>query len=638
MKKNFEGKSGTSIKIITDKIRTVLSSHSSSHNSKRKLKNSAKSGTIHLPDMRDLNVGLRIIERMIYEGFDLRKSQILLGSKDVSKTGKNIFNYRGVMENIISRLSDASITEQRTKERMDALSDYYRIAQASRDGIILKQETRTETVDGKEKEITYDTSMSPEEVISIFKDYERQSTRISYNKLDNYLGLGLGIIATLGAIAQSTKNSSTKIKQDKQNTSLIAIGTITASGLKLLQALRKTDDKDKLYQLHDEENRLSHEFIGNEQISARAEEIAMEGIKDIAGQEKKLEHKLDNRRFLYSTALNLITAIISGAYINRNVQIKGNGKIDGRSLAEAILSIQAAAGIGRGFVNASQGIIKSRKEEEDFQQLCQKVQCILDQMDEKVYPLEGAKHPFDSISIRNFKGQFYPKKDYETGETKYSLSLNIPEFSMKRGDVVLLSGESGTGKSTFLRFLKRGDINNRHAIELNNGEKVDNLGNEYISFRPSINLGNETNVLCQITGHRSISELKPAERTQLEKILRELKFDSPDLLEQLASKKFIEFSTGQQRRLALSKMFYRIDDGTSVIIVDEPVGNVENKLIREQLEMIKNYAKKRNVMLILTTHRLELAEDLATKRYNIDKDGNLVEVPVKSKEDSEISK
>ena len=93
----------------------------------------------------------------------------------------------------------------------------------------------------------------------------------------------------------------------------------------------------------------------------------------------------------------------------------------------------------------------------------------------------------------------------------------------------------------------------------------------------------------------------------------------------------MEFSTGQQRRLILSKLFYRIDDGASVVIVDEPVGNVEDKLIKEQLEMIKRYAMKRNVMLLLTTHRLDLAEDLATKRYHINEDGVMEQMEVKNK-------
>lgn len=122
------------------------------------------------------------------------------------------------------------------------------------------------------------------------------------------------------------------------------------------------------------------------------------------------------------------------------------------------------------------------------------------------------------------------------------------------------------------------------------------------------------------------------EQFNLLSILNELKFTSPDLLNELASKKFMEFSTGQQKRLALSKLFYRIDDGTSVIIVDEPVGNVEDSLIKEQFEMIKNYAMSRNVMLLLTTHRIDLAEEFATKRYNINNSGVLEQLPVKKKE------
>ena len=79
----------------------------------------------------------------------------------------------------------------------------------------------------------------------------------------------------------------------------------------------------------------------------------------------------------------------------------------------------------------------------------------------------------------------------------------------------------------------------------------------------------------------------------------------------------------------MCKVFYRINDGTSVIIVDEPVGNVEDSLIREQLEMIRKYAESRNVMLILTTHRLDLAQDLVTKRYHINEQGILEEIPIK---------
>ena len=59
-----------------------------------------------------------------------------------------------------------------------------------------------------------------------------------------------------------------------------------------------------------------------------------------------------------------------------------------------------------------------------------------------------------------------------------------------------------------------------------------------------------------------------------------------------------------------------------------------NRLTKSEkpLQKLKNYI---NVMLLLTTHRLELAEDLATKRYNITKDGTLEQIPIKHKEQYE---
>lgn len=632
MKKKLNGPNGISIRVITSKIRKELTNNDSKVSKHRTLKNSSKSGTIQTSDLKNLSLGLQIVERIMHEGFQRYNESLQLGKKDISKSKKNIISYKSLMQDFIYRLSAASKTEFFLKERLDSLADYSQIAQAARDGIILKQEKGKELHNGKEKEYMYDTSMSVNEVLSTFDDYERESSRLTYKKLENYLGIGLGLVATLGSISKSAKDEN---NNKSKGIPLITIGTITISGLKLLYGLRKTDYKENLWNLRNEESRTRHDLLHNEQVSSTAEKLAIQNIESIISDERKLEHKLENDRFAYSICLDLATAIISGAYINKKVRETPTGKIDGKSLAEALLSLQAAKSIGKDFIDAAQGIFYSRRDEEEFQKTCQKVNQILKQMDEKVYPLKGATHSFNSISIHDFNGNFYPKKNYDTGEINYSMTLNIPEFSMKRGDVVLLSGESGSGKSTFLRFLKRGDINNRNAIQLDNCEMVDNLGSEFISFRPSIDLGNETNVLFQITGKKNLSDLSPAEQTKLNKMLQELKFDSPNFLEQLSSKKFMEFSTGQQRRLALSKMLYSIDDNTSIVIVDEPVGNVENSLIREQLKMITRYAEEKNVMLLLTTHRLELAEDLATKRYNITKDGTLEQIPIKHKEQYE---
>ena len=628
MNKKFSGKTGTSIKLITDKIK--FEAKKKNPQIKRKAKNSYTKGKLSLNDWRNISIGLRLLPEITDKIFQSQNDQLSSGKEDVSKIKLEILNYKQVMDDFIRRILDGVNNEYGRRRNIEMLEDYSQIVQAARDGIILKQESRCEDVNGERKKIIYDTSLTPNEVIDTLMRYERSSEEIQFNKLNNYLGIGLGLAGMVGTLANVNKNKD-KNENSKEG-SIIAISTVLATALQLTRRIMRKSERESLWELRDKEHRLQRDLLDNEQISTAAEEGAIRSIESIMEEEKKLSTKIQNKNLLFDVSIDIAMALLSGMYIKNQVQMKENGKIDGQSLASALLQLKQARGNVGKLVKGIEGIQRGINNEQEFRELCKKVNEIISQMEEKVYPLEGAKKPFNQIEIQNLDGKFYPKRNYETGEIEYSTKIEIPEFSMKRGDVVLLSGESGTGKSTFLRLLKRGDINNRDCIKIDGGKHVDNLGDEYISFRPSINLGNESNVLFQITEKENISDLSEDEKERLIKILKELNLDSTNALEQLASKKFMEFSTGQQRRLALSKLFYRVDDGASVIIVDEPVGNVEDKLVRQQLELIKKYAESRNVMLLLVTHRLDLSEDLATKRYHINKDGVMEQLPVISKE------
>lgn len=627
MSRKFDGEYGISIRLITEKIKRENPKRKI--RKKRNIRDKYGKGTLSAKDWKNISIGLEMLWKMFNEGYSVQRQQLLEGTKDVSRAKKEFIGYINVIRDFIKKLKNNAFLQYDTKKRIELLPDYSQIAQAARDGIIVKQATRQEIINGEKTKVTYDTPMTPQEVLDILIEYDSKIDRLQFEKLENYLGLGLGLAGTLGTLLNTKKQEGNTVKSG----TVITLLTTAISGLKLIQGIMSKDEKRRRFELLDEEHRLTSDLLENEQISEQAIEEMLESIRVITQKRRKEEIKKDNRNFLLEGAMDLVAALISGVYINGQIQINENGKIDGKSLAKAIMSIQATTGIARNFTNSIEGIRSTRKTEAEFEELCKKVNEIISQMEEKVYPLQPVEHSFDSIKIEDFKGKFYPKRNYETQEVEYGATLSILEFSMRRGDIVLLSGESGSGKSTFLRLLKRGDINNRLCIQINDREKVDCLGREYISFRPSINLGNENSVLTQITGKQNISELTEQEKQNLIKIMGELNLDFPNLLEQLATKKFMEFSTGQQKRLALSKLFYRIDDGTSVIIVDEPVGNVEDSLIRQQLEMIKEYAQRKNVMLILTTHRLDLAEDLATKRYHISQDGVMVQQPIKEKED-----
>ena len=623
----FNGKNGISAKLITFKIKKDAPIYKYDIKKKRDLKNSFKTGKLTAKDMKNIAFGLEMLGRVWNESFNIRYNKLLQGEEDVSIIKKDIFEYRYVMQDFLRHIRIGAREEYFVRKRIELLPNYSQIAQAARDGIILKQETRDEIINGEEKEIMYDTTMTPKEVIDILFEYEKTLERLQFERLNNYIGLGLGLAGMLEIITNGNNDES----KGKDKGTLITLGSTAIGGLKLIQGVIGKDKDQEIWAIEDEQYRLRADLLGQEQISSQAEEDAINIIQTLAVRQRELENKRNSKELFFEASIDIAAALLSGLYISKNISLKENGKIDGKSLSKALMSMNSLKGVSGNFVKSIKGFQDIRNLETKYEELLKEVQNIISQMEDKVYPLKGAEHTFDSIKIENFNGKFYPKKNYETGEVEFGTEIKVPEFSMKRGDIVLLSGESGAGKSTFLRLLKRGDINNRKCIKLDNNQEVDNLGNEYISFRPSIELGDEKNILFQITGKQNISDLDEKECQRLLKIMQELNLNFPNLLEQLASKKLMEFSTGQQRRLALSKLFYRIDDGTSVIIVDEPVGNVEDKLIREQLEMIKKYAVEKNVMLLLTTHRLDLAEDLATKRYHINQEGILEQLPIVDK-------
>ncbi len=619
----FRDKVGTAIELITQKMRMKNGTK------RRKLARDVKhkNGILKSSDLNRIYMGLDILERLTDNQIAFEQSKLLSGDADVSKIKRELIGYSSILEDLIRRLKYGARDEAEIRQRIESLLPKTKIVQAARDGIILKQETRREEINGEVIDKVYDTAMTPNEVISILFDYERELSIVQRRKIEDYMSLGLGMAGILGMLFDSRKSES------KGRGKAVAIGTVAITGINLIEQMFPDNSRDEAWNIRKKTFRMRDDLLENESVSSEAVSAEIDAIAKLTEQEQKISNAGENRELIFKICKDILVAIIIGAYVNKTVKVNESGKLEGKALASTLIKIQSAKGISEKLVQFISSINGSKAKGLELKNLTCQVQSILRQMEEKVDPLIGAEKSFDSLKIIDLDGKFYPKRDYETGKILFSTRLVVPEFSMKRGDVVLLSGESGSGKSTFLRLLKRGDINNRNCIILDDTETVDNLGSEYISFRPSIDLGNETNVLFQITGKESISELDDTEKESVIRILHELKLDFPDLLEQLASKKFMEFSTGQQRRLALSKLFYRIDDGTSVIIVDEPVGNVENELIRSQLEMIKAYAERKNVMLLLTTHRLDLVQDLVTKRYHINQEGVLENIPVKTNEE-----
>ena len=175
-------------------------------------------------------------------------------------------------------------------------------------------------------------------------------------------------------------------------------------------------------------------------------------------------------------------------------------------------------------------------------------------------------------------------------------------------------------------MLKRGDINNRKAIQIDGDKKVDNLGKQFISINADKDLGINGNVLKELIGKESLSEINEEEMQKLQTVLKDVCLDKEGILQELSRKNYSQFSTGQKKRLVLAQVLYRSSEKPSMILVDEPVGNVEDELIDNQLKAITQVIKNIGAMGIIVTHRVDLARRYVDKHYHIGDDGVMREI------------
>jgi putative ABC transport system ATP-binding protein len=204
------------------------------------------------------------------------------------------------------------------------------------------------------------------------------------------------------------------------------------------------------------------------------------------------------------------------------------------------------------------------------------------------------------------------------GESVVIENINL---KINRGEFISIVGPSGSGKSTLLNIIGVLDkptsgeviINGFNILSLNESE-IAQMRNNLMGFIfQSFNLINRTSVQKNI-------EI-PAIIMGMNRSLRH--YRSQKLLELLGIKDKAEYkpmnlSGGQQQRVAIARAL--INDPT-IILADEPTGNLDTKTGKEVFSLLKMLTKKYNKTIIIVTHNLELA--LETDKTIFIRDGKI---------------
>lgn len=196
------------------------------------------------------------------------------------------------------------------------------------------------------------------------------------------------------------------------------------------------------------------------------------------------------------------------------------------------------------------------------------------------------------------------KKSYTIGEKKFN-ALDDINFSIPKGEFVVILGPSGAGKSTLLNLL--GGMDNVTSGEIIVDENVisDYNDNELTKYRAE-NVGfifQFYNILPTLTVLENVEIVNDIVKKpkSAKKILKEVG------LEKHATKFPNQLSGGEQQRVSIARA---IAKDPSIILADEPTGALDSKTGVEVLKLLKKQCEANNGenTVIIVTHNSLIAE------------------------------
>lgn len=190
-------------------------------------------------------------------------------------------------------------------------------------------------------------------------------------------------------------------------------------------------------------------------------------------------------------------------------------------------------------------------------------------------------------------------KIYGIGDTKVHALQDIT-ISISRGDHIAIIGPSGSGKSTFMNLLGCLDkpssgrlfIDSVDVSKLNDS-RLARIRREKIGFIfQKYNLLPTLNALENVSLSMSFSGVGLHERTK-----RALELLDMVGLSHRLKHKPSELSGGEQQRVAIARA---ISNKPSIILADEPTGNVDSKSGSKIMDILEDLNKQGNTVIIVT--------------------------------------
>ena len=209
-------------------------------------------------------------------------------------------------------------------------------------------------------------------------------------------------------------------------------------------------------------------------------------------------------------------------------------------------------------------------------------------------------------------------KTYQMGEIEIK-ALNKASFEIDEGELVVILGPSGAGKTTCLNILGGMDSASSGTFKIDNVDITKLEGKDLIKYRR-----NDIGFVFQF--YNLVQNLTALENVELAVQLCKDHLDPEQILKKVGLKDRMnnfpaQLSGGEQQRVAIARA---IAKNPKLLLCDEPTGALDYKTGKQILKLLEDTCHKENMTVVIVTHNSAIA-DMADKVIKF-KNGTVEEI------------
>ena len=191
-------------------------------------------------------------------------------------------------------------------------------------------------------------------------------------------------------------------------------------------------------------------------------------------------------------------------------------------------------------------------------------------------------------------------KIYHVGEVDIP-ALDGVSFSIEKGEVVIIAGASGAGKSTILNILGGMDTSTSGIITVDNS-RIDTMNERELTDYRRFDIG----FVFQF--YNLVQNLTALENVELATEICKNPLDPKDTLISVGLEDRInnfpsQLSGGEQQRVAIARALAK---NPKLLLCDEPTGALDYVTGKQILQLLQNMSRKLGMTVIIITHNLAI--------------------------------